>query len=167
MSELQDDAFAQLERSHRRLEERLIELEEAADAIEAGRDVAQALETVRGVAAWFGRAGARHEADEEASLFPRLRAHGVAAALCEELAAQHRAQADLWAEMARLLAASELDAAALAARVRALFRSYAAHVRAEEDELFPAARAALDAAELAGMLEEMAARRGRGGGQGA
>ncbi len=158
------DAFAQLERSHRRLEERLVELEEAADALEAGQRVAQALETVRGVAAWFGRAGARHEADEETSLFPRLAARGVALELCARLGAEHRAQAELWATLTRLVEAAEVDAGAIGRSVRALFRSYAAHVRAEEDELFPAARAALEAGELAEMLEEMSGRRGRGPG---
>ncbi len=157
----EQDAFDQLERSHRRLEERLLELEEAADAIEAGRDVAGALDTVRGVAAWFGRAGARHEADEEASLFPRLTVRGVAVELCERLRREHEAQAELWAEVLRLVQAPAVDAAALGKAARALFRSYAAHVRAEEDELFPAARAALPASDLAEMLEEMAGRRGR------
>ena len=54
-----------------------------------------------------------------------------------------------------------LDAAALGKAARALFRSYAAHVRAEEEELFPAARAALSPSDLAQMTEEMAGRRGR------
>ncbi len=157
----EQDAFDQLERSHRRLEERLLELEEAADALEAGRDREQAHDTARGVAAWFARAGVRHEADEEASLFPRLEVRGIASALCARLREEHRAQAELWDEVTRLLGAAALDAVALGKVARALFRSYAAHVRAEEDELFPAARAALTPSDLAEMLEEMAERRGR------
>jgi hypothetical protein len=49
---------------------------------------------------------------------------------------------------------------------RRLDAAYERHVDIEETRVFPAARAALGAAELAAMADEMQARRGRGGGGG-
>jgi iron-sulfur cluster repair protein YtfE (RIC family) len=68
-------ALEQLDRTHRRLEKRLEALVDAAAAMahdgggEGGHDA------VREVCEFLRRAYPRHVADEEQSLFPRLRAH--------------------------------------------------------------------------------------------
>jgi hypothetical protein len=45
--------------------------------------------------------------------------------------------------------------------VRLLAESYGRHIRAEEDELFPIARARLEPADVSAMQGEMQSRRGR------
>jgi iron-sulfur cluster repair protein YtfE (RIC family) len=170
-----DDPFAQLERSHRRLEERLDELR---DAARDGAPTADALETLRGVAAYFARAVPRHEEDEEKSLFPRLAASSAGDALAPLLARvteEHRAHEGLHARLASLVAEREASASgvpsqalasALEELAEALIRAYHTHVDEEERVLFPAARAALDDAAKAAIAHEMDARRGGGGGGG-
>ena len=64
-----------LERSHRRLEERLADLTRAAGDIVRERAEAGAIEQVDAVLDYLERSAARHETDEEESLFLRLRRH--------------------------------------------------------------------------------------------
>jgi hemerythrin-like domain-containing protein len=157
---LDDGPFAQLGRSHRRLEERLDDL------TRASADENVDIELVREVAAFLMRAVRRHEEDEEQSLFPRLAAHGELAATIAELSREHREHEALHARLAALV--GRLEAGDAAARgeldvvADALVRAYRAHIDEEERHLFPAARAALDDAALAGIAEEMQARRDRG-----
>jgi hemerythrin-like domain-containing protein len=150
------DPFAQLERSHRRLEERLEDLAQA--------DAAH-VEVVREVAAFFARAVKRHEQDEEESLFPRLRDQPELAPVLERLALEHVAHAALHAQLDRVLEALDggaPDAGRDLARVTtALLHAYRDHVDEEERVLFPAARKVLDEAALDAMTAEMDARRGR------
>src|SRR5271165_4944255 len=61
----------QLTRSHERLRERIAEVV----ALGHGTEFDQA--ALEDLAAWFERQGARHEADEDESLFPRLRAAAI------------------------------------------------------------------------------------------
>ena len=163
------DPFEQLERSHRRLEERLEDLTWIA---REARGAAADVDAVRDVAAFFTRAVRRHEEDEESSLFPRLRESAELAPLLEQLAAEHRAHLTLHARLEPLITTLDRtpdDAAAIAELAQvaeALVSAYRAHVDAEERTLFPAARAALDADALAAMSLEMQARRGNGGGGG-
>lgn len=137
------DPFEMLERSHRRLEEELqaIVMEPAADV------AARVLE-------FLDRAVKRHEDDEEQSLFPRL--PELLAPLVRELAAQHEEQRRLVEELRAAHDEKAIQVAALA-----LQAAYARHIRAEEQQLFPAARTALDDDARAAMLDEMQARRGR------
>jgi hemerythrin-like domain-containing protein len=150
------DPFAQLERSHRRLEERLEDLAQA--------DAAH-VDVVRDVAAFFARAVKRHEQDEEESLFPRLRGHAELVATLERLAREHVEHAALHERLDRVIEA--IDAGApeaardLARTTTALMHAYRDHVDEEERVLFPAARALLDEAALVAISEEMAARRRR------
>lgn len=156
---MDDDPFAQLLRSHRRLEERLAELEGAADRLARGED-AEARRVIAEVLGWLGRAIKRHEEDEERSLFPRLAGDATLAPLIARLTDEHRAQDALAAQLA-----AGGPAVAVAETARRLARSYAAHVALEETALFPACRARLSPADLAAIAAEMSARReGDGGG---
>src|SRR5678815_4309 len=65
-------SLAQLERCHRRHDEVMTQLLEAARRLAAGRPDDGDLERVRGAVAYFERAVARHFVDEEGSVFPRL-----------------------------------------------------------------------------------------------
>ena len=161
------DPFTQLERSHRRLEERLEDLTWIArEAKGAAADV----DAIRDVAGFFTRAVRRHEEDEESSLFPRLRGNADIETLLEQLAAEHREHVALHARLEPLIATldrSPDDSSAieeLAQVAAALVSAYRTHMDAEEKTLFPAARAALDAEALAAIAREMQER--RGGGQG-
>ncbi len=150
--ESETDPFAMLERCHRRVEERLAELmQDPADA----RVVADVLD-------YFERSMTRHEADEEESLFPRLRGVAELAGVLAALEREHAEHARLHEE---LKAARGAQVAQVAARLQA---AYARHIEREESELFPSARRLLDPSAQRMMAAEMEARRparGRGGGE--
>ncbi len=120
---------------------------------------------------YFREAAPKHTADEEESLFPRLRAlghpdvDGVLARM-DTLEADHaRASLDhlaadrlfhLWMAAGRLSAVDATELARVLDRLAALYR---AHIAFEDQELFPAAARALDPAALAAIGSEVAARR--------
>ena len=143
------DPFEMLERCHRRLEETLERLRTPSR---------QALDEAL---AFVDRAVKRHEDDEEQSLFPRLSRVPQLAGLLDRLTIQHRDQTALVEELRALLAAARPDEARLRDVVERLDAAYRQHINIEERELFPAAKAALDADDLGGMAAEMDARRGR------
>ena len=143
------DPFEMLERCHRRLEETLDRLR---------TPTRQALDEAL---AFIDRALKRHEDDEEQSLFPRLVRVPQLAGLLDRLTVQHRDQAALVEELRAALAAATPNEAALRDVVARLDASYREHITVEERELFPAAKAALDADDLGGMAAEMESRRGR------
>jgi hemerythrin-like domain-containing protein len=121
---------------------------------------------------YFREAAPKHTADEEESLFPRLRSlemPEVKAMLgkLDALETDHERATQAHTEMDRLgqqwLAAGRLSPreseqfAALATELAVLYRQ---HIAAEEDELFPLAAAALQRPEREEVGKEMAARRG-------
>src|SRR3954468_13340380 len=65
-------SLAQLDRSHRRHDEVMSALLEAARRLAAGRADDSDVQRVREAVAYFDRAVTRHFLDEEGSLFPRL-----------------------------------------------------------------------------------------------
>lgn len=127
---------------------------------------------LEGALRYFATAAPRHTADEEESLFPRLRASDdaqVAAALkvIDRLEADHEAADRHHAEVDRLVRrwidegnVSDADHAALTAHVEALQALYREHIAVEDRELFPAAASALTPAQQAAIGAEMAIRRG-------
>ena len=142
-----EDPFEMLLRCHRRLEERLDDLAAAKDR-----------ETIEDVLHFFGRAILRHEADEETSLFPRLKnCEHIIAALTKE----HREQEKLHTELRHIADGWPQTESRLPDLVDRLRAAYGAHAEREEKELFPAARKQLGEAELTAMLREMDQRRGR------
>jgi hemerythrin-like domain-containing protein len=143
------DPFEMLERCHRRLEETLATL-----ATPTRQAVDEAL-------AFIDRAVKRHEDDEEQSLFPRLARVPQLAPLLDRLTVQHRDQTALVEELRTLMAAAKPDDQRLRQVCARLADAYRQHIAVEERELFPAAKAALDADDLGGMASEMEARRGR------
>lgn len=119
---------------------------------------------------YFRTSGPRHTADEEESLFPRMRACERAAAALrsiEALEADHvaaeRAHREVdamgsrWLDDGRL---NEADAARMAELLESLSKLYARHIDIEDSQLFPAAARALRAEEILSIGSEMAHRRG-------
>jgi hemerythrin-like domain-containing protein len=125
---------------------------------------------------YFQEAAPKHTADEEKSLFPRLRAtgredieelmrnvdvlendHGVAAGAHREVERLGRK----WLEEGRL---TEPDKARLSAQLASLAELYQRHIHIEDNEVFPAAAAILTAEDRRAIGAEMAARRETGRG---
>jgi hemerythrin-like domain-containing protein len=120
---------------------------------------------------YFREAAPKHTADEEESLFPRLRQiqqPDVQSALgkLEELEQDHRSAAPLHAEAERL---GELylskgcltgtEAESFRAAVNSLMCMYREHISLEDQVIFPMAARVLSRAEQKSIGEEMAARR--------
>jgi hemerythrin-like domain-containing protein len=147
--------FDMLLQSHRRLRERLADLQGAADRLPDP----DALAIIDDVLGFFARAVARHERDEEQSLFPRLAPLPELAPLMTALTEEHREKERLAEELDMALAAR--DERAIREMVSALIVAHTRHIDREEAELFPAAERALGPDVQAEMLREMQARRGR------
>lgn len=123
---------------------------------------------------YFAIAAPKHTADEEESLFPRLRANGdPRAAQALELlgrlerdhdeATRHHEAVDVlgrrWLDAGHL---HEVEVGALRAHLAALRAIYIEHIGIEDRELFPSAARLLSTDELREVGLEMAARRAAG-----
>ena len=161
------DPIGLLTDCHRRIERFLGVL--ARLAVEAGGgpltpEQHAALETAL---RYFREAAPKHTADEESSLFPRLRVHSEDAA--EKLAAleadhqhadQDHAEVDRlgreWLISGGLSASDAAQFSALTAKLKSLYRE---HIALEEDVVFPLASRLLPAGDRLAIGQEMAARR--------
>jgi len=159
-----NDPLGMLAACHDRIERQLATLARLQRHLpEHGCDV-DARAAARGILRYFDTAAPNHHADEEASVFPRLRnaMPGRADVLVHDLEREHAALAAMWRHLRPRLAGIAAGARANlspkeVADVRA---AYAAHIAREEGELIPLAARAFDAAILAAIGHEMAARRG-------
>src|SRR5690242_21727390 len=86
----QADFFPRLLRDHALIEERLKRLDGASAAIGREEGDADALAQVAATLAFFAAEGARHEAHEEETLFPRLRPLDEFRQILSALEFQHR-----------------------------------------------------------------------------
>jgi hemerythrin-like domain-containing protein len=155
---------------HRRIEMFLRALEAVAIVIEhpLTKDARDALESAL---RYFREAAPKHTADEEESLFPRLRQmiHPDIESAIEKLQPledQHRLAGPLHAEVEELgqrclttgnLSRTEADAFRKA--IASLVSMYTQHIRIEDDLVFPLAARLLSPADKATVAQEMAARR--------
>jgi hemerythrin-like domain-containing protein len=116
---------------------------------------------------YFAKAGPRHTADEEESLFPRLRStHDPRAAQAleclsqlerdHELAATHHRAVDMfcrrWLDHGFL---SDVDKRNLRDRLAELHAIYREHILIEDQQLFPAAKRVLSVEQLLEIGREM------------
>ena len=159
-----DDPLGMLAACHGRIERQLSTLDRLQRYLpEHGADI-DARAAARGILRYFDTAAPNHHADEEASLFPRLKRMQPDRAdrLIADLAAEHEALAAKWRRLRPLLTgiAAGTRANLSARQVAEIRTAYAAHIAREESELFPLAAATFDAATLAEIGSEMAARRG-------
>ena len=155
---------------HRRVEMFLGTLEAVADVIDrsATEESRRALESAL---RYFAQAAPKHTADEEESLFPRLRqiqdpeVEAVFSKL-EQLEDEHRWAAPLHADLDRL-GAQYLSSGSLSSpevgdfrkAVASLASMYKQHIAVEDSLVFPLAARILSNAEKIAIAEEMAARR--------
>lgn len=173
-----DNPLGMLRACHRRIERALTVMERLAEQEAAGALDEPARDALRQMLHYFAVGVPRHSADEEESLFPRLRAAQTSAGECLPDAAalrllhtleQEHAEADaahhgLDALGQGLLRTGQFEApeerARFAALIAALRQLYQEHIRAEDDELFPLAARTLGTADQETVGLEMAARRG-------
>ena len=155
---------------HRRIEMFLGTLIAVAEVIDRPptEDTARAMESAL---RYFGQAAPKHTADEEESLFPRLRQIQnaeiqAAFSRLKELEKEHLWAAPLHAEVERLGAMylskgslSGQEAGEFRNAVRDLAAMYKQHIAVEDELVFPLAARVLSDAEKSAIAEEMAGRR--------
>ena len=166
-----DEPLGLLSDCHRRIEHFLGVLAMVATHA-AGREPSPSYRSaLEGAIKYFAVAAPKHTADEEVSLFPRLR-HRDDPALAQALAlldtlerdhdeaeAHHAAVDELirrWLADRRL---SSTDAEQLRDRLARLQALYARHIALEDQQVFPAAARVLDREQIVQIGSEMAARR--------
>lgn len=160
-----DDPLGMLRDCHRRIERFLAVLCRVA-ANAGGRPLnSEERAAVLEALSYFRVGGQRHTADEEESLFPRMRdAHATAG--IDQLEDDHRESAELHGDVDRLFTewiASGAPGAAVCealiektARLRAI---YGRHIEEEETVVFPRAAQTLDRAAIQAIGEEFRSRR--------
>ena len=166
-----DEPLGLLSDCHRRIEHFLAVLVALEQTTGCATLTAAEQSQLAGAIRYFATAAPRHTADEEESLFPRLRRSddpGVRRSLelvgrlehDHERADRHHhaveALARRWQADGRL---GPDDASALRGHLAALQEIYREHIQLEDRELFPAAARVLSAADIAAIGQEMAARR--------
>ena len=153
---------------HRRIEHFLEVLAAIAERESGGPLTEARRDELSTALTYFATAAPRHTADEEESLFPRLRAVADAATAetlgrlerDHEEADRHHGAVDTIGR--RWLTAGSLDAGdvdELRAHLAALGAIYQAHIGVEDGELFPAAARLLTPDKIEAIGREMAARR--------
>lgn len=157
---------------HRRIEKFLGVLRLIVEQSHHGRLEEDHREAFEQALRYFREAAPKHTADEEESLFPRLRSSKnprVQAALekLRTLEADHRAAHDAHAIVeclgGRWLVCRELsrdEITTLRVTLRDLDAIYKRHIHMEDHEVFPMASEVLPATELKAVGNEMASRRG-------
>jgi len=154
----QGEFLASLVRDHARIEASLVVLERAAAGAGKGGDAA-ALGVIVQILGFFATEGARHEAHEELTLFPRLRSLPEFKQILSALHFQHEMNAaegkQLAACVERFVPGSEGELRRLAHRFAEMHRG---HAMAEERALFPLAATVLSPEVMAEMGREVQAR---------
>lgn len=164
------DPIGLLTDCHRRIERFLAVLVTVAEQARGGALSPEQRSAMETALRYFREAAPKHTADEERTLFPRLRnmpeAEAVLARM-ESLEDDHRRADRDHAEVDHLghawLASGALtanDAERLSTLLGELTALYRDHIAVEEGELFPAAAALLSEADRKAIGGEMAARRG-------
>ena len=158
---------------HRRVESFLRALLIVTEQAQGGALDARQREALETALRYFREAAPRHTADEEESLFPRMRAQGgeLAREALEKIAVleadhvrakrSHDIVEQLGGEWLRNGALSGPQANELAAHLQGLQRIYERHIAVEDEEIFPLAGKVLDSNALKEVGQEMAGRRGQ------
>jgi hemerythrin-like domain-containing protein len=165
-----DNPLGMLSDCHRRIERFLAALVHVARQKNGGSLDDRERAALQSALDYFRHSGPRHTADEEESLFPRMRGCSEAAdalasiqALHEDHIAADRAHAEVDQLVSRWLSQQQLDeseAKRLNELLYLLSTLYARHIKVEDSEVFPAAARALNAGDIARIGDEMARRRG-------
>jgi hemerythrin-like domain-containing protein len=166
-----DEPLGLLSDCHRRIERFLAILATVANEAAGGELTPSYRTALEGAIKYFAVAAPKHTADEEISLFPRMRQSedpAVAQALAaldtlehdhDEAEAHHAAVDELvrrWLANDRL---SSADTDQLRDRLARLQALYERHIALEDRQIFPAAARVLDREQIVQIGDEMAARR--------
>ncbi len=163
-----DDPIGMLKDCHRRIERFLHILWVVADRAPGRALTDEETAAVQAALQYFHVGGQRHNADEEESLFPRLRAEGVNGHHEElgRLESDHRNANELHAAAETLYTAwisagrlSPEDEQRLQSVTEQLKNLYEAHIQVEEQVVFPHAVQALDRRTIEAIGLEFRARR--------
>lgn len=169
------DPIGMLGDCHRRIERFLSVLQTLASQKQGAALNEQEQNALSSSLRYFREAAPKHTADEEESLFPRMRAADPAGARhllerIEALESDHVRAVKLHAEVDVLgetwLSRGSLsrdEASGLAALVGQLAALYQRHIALEDSEVFPGAKAILSSSDCRAIGTEMAARRGLAG----
>jgi hemerythrin-like domain-containing protein len=164
-----DDPIGMLKDCHRRIEQFLHVLCLVVERAPERPLTEEEANAIKSALNYFRVGGQRHTADEEESLFPRMRTEQTTATALKEIEAletDHRAADDLHTAVERLytswlegkaLNAEELQQ--LRAATERLKQLYEGHIQIEENLVFPRAAEGLDRAALAQIGEEFRERR--------
>lgn len=163
-----DQPFEMLDACHDRVRRSLDLLQRLRAYLQDKGCDGSARQAARDVLRYFDIAAPLHHEDEELHVFPALlaaHAEGHVADLVRQMQRDHLRMAACWAEARQPL--EQLAQGALQsftpeheAALERFAGCYADHLRHEDDSLYPAARAVLDAQAQQAMGREMAARRG-------
>ena len=167
------DPFALLVHCHRKIEGQLQVLERVAELLPKAdvQSLPQIFAAVEAACAHFGFAGDKHTADEEISLFPRLRQWGGAAgdealAAIAELESDHRIAELLHTRFDKLVATIPRDGSAdnnilndFADVTTELITLYRPHIELEDTFVFPIAQRVLPTFQIQLIGIEMRGRR--------
>lgn len=163
-----DDPIGLLKDCHRRIEKFLIILSKVAAQAKGRSLTTEERSAIESSMRYFQQSGPRHTADEEDSLFPRLRAFAGPHSLDKiaVLEHQHDIASGLHEEVDHLYTAWIADGALtplqqelLKSNCSELNHIYEEHIEAEESAVFPLAVEFLDAHAIAAMGDEFRARR--------
>src|SRR5579872_1430478 len=163
-----DDPIGMLTDCHRRIEQFLKILATVAERAAGSSLTGEEAAAVTASMQYFRTGGVRHTADEEESLFPRLRATRATDSMVklDSLESDHHEAAKLhesvetiyreWIAAGRLSAEREQELLSAMERLTAL---YGAHIVIEESIVFPQAAQVLGEAAIASIGQEFRARR--------
>jgi len=152
-----DSPIEHLVACHRRIEQRLDTLVNAANHLESDRS--SALSAISKSFHFLDTSGVIHTQDEEVSLFPRLRPRISVGEIefLNTLEAQHDEAERIYAELKQRTA--DHDIAKYRARAERLRSLYRDHISLEDRILTAIAKRALDDLEIAAISREMRGRR--------
>jgi hemerythrin-like domain-containing protein len=163
-----DDPIGMLKDCHRRIEHFLGILCLMANRAEGRALTTEEASAVQAALQYFRVGGVRHNADEEESLFPRLRKQFAEDAMVkiDSLEIDHRSADRLhlaieqlyeaWMERGSLSSAESQQLLSATERMENLYK---AHIAVEEEVIFPRAAALFSSADLASIGKEFRDRR--------
>lgn len=160
-----EDPIGMLKDCHRRIEQFLGILCVVAERARGRAMTGEESAAVQAAVTYFRVGGKRHNADEEESLFPRMRATGDTEDTSElehehrDADVLHRRVEDLYADWLAQGALDAEKAQELSAATEALRRQYAQHIEREETVVFPRAARTLAQEAIAEIGREFRARR--------
>ena len=159
-----DDPLGVLVACHERMRRQLGTLARLPSHITSRGVDDEARAAAHAVVRYFDRAGADHHADEDDSVLPRLLARAPdLAPLIAQITAEHGVHQQRWRKLRPLLGsiAAGYNPGLPTRLVRDVCDGYALHLDREERRLLPRAHDCLEAAALAEIGREFAARRDR------